>query len=476
KHMAILFDCRADLEISYAKGLQKLAGKLTKASSGMTKNSTYNAWNHVCEEMCSTADVHKTLGSAFQQEAIQQIRQVLEEHTKKIKPLDNAVEKSGKLVVINWNDQLKIKKKLLGLTKEHEALFNFVESSKHLSTVKEKQKMLNRLTKSAEILAKADEEYYTINMAGHQFRLKWETTMKNCYQSIQELEKQRIEILCDILQKYNQHISSFGKTLIGCQKQIHQAIQKVNVEKDIQNFVEETSVTSEDSKVEFLLADYFEEDNKTAMDKERRKASLKLKLQRLQGDVTKTRKDKEGLEKMLKTYTENPSFSNKKNIDETEQLLDETTLKLNLLEATYFKLSTSMADLQGKSKPSHRFSDSITKWKDKDFQHSVVQLPRPVKIKKTAYRSRMSLRSSIIYMAPPQNSQVLPTIGKCRALYDFVSDREDELNIKEGDLLEIHQKDNSGWWYGSLNGKNGHFPSSYVEEILLLCTNKFSQA
>ncbi|MGH0129138.1 UNVERIFIED_CONTAM: hypothetical protein FKN15_025245 [Acipenser sinensis] len=131
----------ADLEISYAKGLQKLASKLNKASSSMAK---------------------KNLGSAFQQEAIQPIRQVLEEHTKKKKPA---------------------KKKLFGTTKEHEALFNFVENNKNISTEKEKQK---------------------------------------------------------------------------CHRQMDQAVREVDVEKDIQMLVEETSVPSQESKAEFLLADYFE--------------------------------------------------------------------------------------------------------------------------------------------------------------------------------------------------------------------------
>lgn len=42
--------------------------------------------------------------------------------------------------------------------------------------------MLNRLTKSAEMQARVDEEYFNINMEGHQMRLKWENTLKNCYQ------------------------------------------------------------------------------------------------------------------------------------------------------------------------------------------------------------------------------------------------------------------------------------------------------
>lgn len=42
--------------------------------------------------------------------------------------------------------------------------------------------MLNRLTKSAEAQARLDEDYFKINMEGHQMRLKLENTLKNCHQ------------------------------------------------------------------------------------------------------------------------------------------------------------------------------------------------------------------------------------------------------------------------------------------------------
>lgn len=83
------------------------------------------------------------------------------------------------------------------------------------------------------------------------------------------------------------------------------------------------------------------------MSKDRRKAAIKFKLQRLEDTITKTRKDREGefsrtslkiinnskflkfprllagLEKLMKTYTANPSFSNQQNREEIELLLDE---------------------------------------------------------------------------------------------------------------------------------------------------------
>ncbi|XP_076119616.1 nostrin [Alosa pseudoharengus] len=534
-----VFQQRSELEINYAKGMQKLAGKLIRASKEMSSNSTtYHAWSQVSNEMFSTADIHRTLGNALQQDAILEIRQILDEHTKRKRPLDGAIDKTGKLVITNWNEQLKVKKKLTALTREHEALFSFVENNKQICTEKEKQKMLNRLTKSAELQAKVDEEYFNINMEGHQMRLKWENTLKNCYQIIQELEKQRIEILCNILNKYGLYMSSFGQTLLHCQKQIEQTVRTVDMDKDLQSLVDQTSVTAEDNKAEFLMADYFEEDSKTVMGRERRKEALKNKLQRLEDYVAKTKKDHEGkskqmedmlasqrccsiinenvvicilaLEKMLNTYNENPSFSNKKNMEETEQLLDEITLKLDLLVATHCKLSVTVAEIEGKPKTLHRFSDSITKWKDKDCEHSIVKLSRPVRIKTTSLRSRQSLRRSIIYKgpaksSPPQESQSAsdqteaesntPTqesglqpsrelngnreaqsLGQCRALYDFTSDREDELNMKEGDLLDIFEKDDNGWWYGALNGQRGHFPATYVEELPVLNDGMSSEA
>ncbi|XP_060944715.1 nostrin [Limanda limanda] len=526
KELMAVFQQRAELELTYAKGLQKLASKLIRASKGMSDNSTYSAWCHVSDEMYSRADAHRSLGNAFQQEAILEIRQVLDEHNKRKKPLDSAIDRTGKLVTANWSDQLKIKKKLVGLTREHEALFNFVDNNAHMCTQKEKQKMLNRMTKSAEVQSRVDDEYFHINMDGHQMRLKWENTLKNCYQIIQELEKQRIEVLCNILNRYNLHMSGFGQTLKHGQRQIEQLVQKVDMDKDIQMLVEENRITADDNTAEFLMADYFEEDSKSLMGRERRREAIKVKLQRLEDGITRTKKDCEGIEKLMKTYSENPSFSNQKNLEETEQQLDECSLKLDLLEATHYKLSVSLSELEGKPKSFHRFSDSIVKWKDKDCEHSVVQLTRQVKLRRTPFRSRQSLRASIIYKGPAQfvkqpsvepspgsSDQVTSTssthgseaaecastdnrepahtgedkqegqttaafcsVGKCKALYNFQSEQADELTLTEGDLLDIYTREDNGWWFGQLNGETGHFPSTYVEELPVLDSVQSSDA
>ncbi|XP_054405415.2 nostrin isoform X2 [Pongo abelii] len=446
KQVTSVLQQRANLEISYAKGLQKLASKLSKALQNTRKSCVSSAWAWASEGMKSTADLHQKLGKAIELEAIKPTYQVL-----------NVQEKKRKSA----------KKKLMVSTKKHEALFQLVESSKQSMTEKEKRKLLNKLTKSTEKLEKEDENYYQKNMAGYSTRLKWENTLENCYQSILELEKERIQLLCNNLNQYSQHISLFGQTLTTCHTQIHCAISKIDIEKDIQALMEETAILSTENKSEFLLTDYFEEDPNSAMDKERRKSLLKPKLLRLQRDIEKTSKDKEGLERMLKTYSSNSSFSDAKSQKDTAALMDENNLKLDLLEANSYKLSSMLAELEQRPQPSHPCSNSIFRWREKEHTHSYVKISRPFLMKRL---ENIVSKASSGGQSNPGSSTPAPGAAQfssrlCKALYSFQARQDDELNLEKGDIVIIHEKKEEGWWFGSLNGKKGHFPAAYVEEL-----------
>ncbi|XP_053327493.1 nostrin [Spea bombifrons] len=509
KSLMSVLQQRSNLEMSYAKGLEKLANKLTKALDSMNKNCIHNAWTCASEEMRTTAEVHKKLGIVIQTEAIKPTNQVLEEHDKRKKKLDNEVEKMANSVLSNWRQQIKTKKKLMDHTKKHETLFHHVEAenSKQTLTEKERQKLFNKLKKSTEVLTKTDADYYQENIAGQAVRLKWENVLENCYASIQELEKERIQLLSHILTRYNQHVSNFGQTLNTSQNLIDQAIKSIDVEKDIQTFLEDTAVYSENNKSEFLLLDYYEEDGSSVMNGERRIASINTKLERLQHDIEKALKDKDGLEKMLKAYDENPAFSDIKNEENTADLLEETKLKISLLEANHFKLSSALATLEKRSAPSHPCSECISTWKEKGCQHCSVQISRSINAKKL--RRSQSVRSSIRRSArfssmgshdkyetmedstdlpskPPRGlTKRIPKTpvysnmdaewddtpndlntdenSSFKVLYPYQAQRPDELVLQKGDHVLVHRKDEDGWWYGTINGKKGYFPAAYVE-------------
>jgi len=67
---------------------------------------------------------------------------------------------------------------------------------------------------------------------------------------------------------------------------------------------------------------------------------------------------------------------------------------------------------------------------------------------------------------PPQPTRVKSMIQlqTAIAVFDYKSQANDELDLKEGEVVEIVSKDASGWWTGRLRGKQGLFPGNYVKE------------
>eukprot|EP01089_Gocevia_fonbrunei_P012237 TRINITY_DN2832_c0_g1_i1.p1 TRINITY_DN2832_c0_g1~~TRINITY_DN2832_c0_g1_i1.p1 ORF type:complete len:295 (+),score=59.92 TRINITY_DN2832_c0_g1_i1:77-961(+) len=51
-----------------------------------------------------------------------------------------------------------------------------------------------------------------------------------------------------------------------------------------------------------------------------------------------------------------------------------------------------------------------------------------------------------------------------KALYDFEPQHDDELMLREGDMITISEKRDDGWWRGRIGGREGLFPANYVEE------------
>lgn len=52
-------------------------------------------------------------------------------------------------------------------------------------------------------------------------------------------------------------------------------------------------------------------------------------------------------------------------------------------------------------------------------------------------------------------------------MYSYTQEHEDELSLKTGQLIKVIGEEEEGWWRGILNGKEGVFPSNFVEEIRL---------
>jgi len=66
---------------------------------------------------------------------------------------------------------------------------------------------------------------------------------------------------------------------------------------------------------------------------------------------------------------------------------------------------------------------------------------------------------------PKPRQKSVMSLPKVRAMYDYEAQDLDEISLREGEVLELVKEDDSGWWTGRSNGKEGYFPGSYVEKI-----------
>ncbi|XP_016852880.2 SH3 domain-containing protein 21 isoform X1 [Anolis carolinensis] len=53
----------------------------------------------------------------------------------------------------------------------------------------------------------------------------------------------------------------------------------------------------------------------------------------------------------------------------------------------------------------------------------------------------------------------------CRVVFPYVPTKEDELELSTGDLVQILEEIEDGWWLGKKRGQLGVFPSNFVQEL-----------
>uniref|UniRef100_A0A7E4V4T6 SH3 domain-containing GRB2-like protein n=1 Tax=Panagrellus redivivus TaxID=6233 RepID=A0A7E4V4T6_PANRE len=67
--------------------------------------------------------------------------------------------------------------------------------------------------------------------------------------------------------------------------------------------------------------------------------------------------------------------------------------------------------------------------------------------------------------ASSSNGTTKPT---CKALYDFKAENPGELELKEGQIIELLSQIDENWYEGRVDGKSGFFPLTYVQVVVPL--------
>ncbi|KAE9554015.1 hypothetical protein FO519_002775 [Halicephalobus sp. NKZ332] len=79
---------------------------------------------------------------------------------------------------------------------------------------------------------------------------------------------------------------------------------------------------------------------------------------------------------------------------------------------------------------------------------------------------------SVSAPALPQKTEPPPsaaaTKASCKAIYDFKAENPGELELKEGQIIELVSQIDENWYEGMINGKSGFFPVTYVQILVPL--------
>ena len=58
---------------------------------------------------------------------------------------------------------------------------------------------------------------------------------------------------------------------------------------------------------------------------------------------------------------------------------------------------------------------------------------------------------------------LMPTMDRHMAKYDYAGGTDIELGFRSGDVVQVLEKADNGWWQGECRGQVGWFPESYVD-------------
>ncbi|KAL7745158.1 hypothetical protein ACLKA6_008214 [Drosophila palustris] len=97
-------------------------------------------------------------------------------------------------------------------------------------------------------------------------------------------------------------------------------------------------------------------------------------------------------------------------------------------------------------------------------QHSQQHFYQNAQELQSSSMSSQGANSNFTSVSSKEDNGQCQVLGRCKALYSYKPKLYDELELNPGDVIEVHAKQEDGWWLGALRNQIGIFPATYVEE------------
>ncbi|CAB4000040.1 nostrin-like isoform X1 [Paramuricea clavata] len=407
------------------------------------------------------------LAGRLNDDAVKELKIFIDNQTKTRKPVEQQVEKSMKLYSDKRTDEQKAKKNSHLKARDNESSIEQYEEAKSgkkkANSEKELSKLETKCKKAASSIEKADRDYKDLNLKAERGRIELASAIRRFSQICETTECERVQHIKELFIKYSEMLEGVIPQMQQSYQNVKDESSRIEPSEDINSVADQRGTERE--AAEQLLTDYFEEDFQNMIAADRRKQRLEEKVKNLSVDLKREIKAREGIEHLFNVYESTPNYTNEEGQMNVADQLAAADEVINSIDGSLYKLQHALAQVNRQEAPNHRLSSYIQISKDKQgLAVSVLKIP-------LGEVTKMTRADSNVDQGYPSDDEFEEDytssgyIGQCIAQYHYDGTQSDELTIREGDVINLSEKQDDDWWLGELNGRTGIFPATYVQEM-----------
>lgn len=454
-----LFDARSSAEGDYSKKIMSLATKPTASTESRTIGG---AW-------ASMKAFHDSVHKAHSVMSIQVNKEIAAEMTLHRKEMQKTKDQYAASIA-NLNKELEKGKSAVTKAKTtyHQkseaaetAMLNYEKAQQDPTINAKNLNKLNSVSKKAQKEAETANTTYQTQLQDFQnFQVKYEDAMRTILDDFQSLEERRTVHITDMFNKFLTYHEKLLGELQDAHKQLEASVQQMKGLQDVQEFINEKKTGQQPAKP----AEY---------------EPYKWKHSHLDNTKGKKVKSKKGKPLRSSTATspvaaspaaaspqaETPTSGRGAQAARSTPSVAAASPRASPAGDSGHVKAKALFDYQAaeSNELSFDIGDIITVtkqdasgWWEGSCKGRTGMFPGN-------YVEVIESAEAAPAAAPPAAAE--PTVKKCRALFEFNAENEDELTIKEGQIVTI-LSEAEGWYCGQNDdGKSGLFPANYVEII-----------
>lgn len=482
--MATFFKKLAIIEADHAKLLSRLAsnyGQKKLLSNPHIDGTVRDSWVVIIKSVDTIGTKLETYAHSLMKEVSMEMSDFVKDKENHRKKLTNDGQKLTKEMKAQLETLTKVRGNYIKASKDSEAaMVSLNREQSGANQAKKISQLQSKASQAAEKAAASDQEYKDVlkqtNSKQQDF---YHTEMPNLLNEFQQFEEERITFTKTLLSRYGSLITEIPPVMEESASNTSQSANKIDHAFDVDKFIDEnkTGVTppppmeyqpyemsasnlsaplsnnstigTSPNKGSFIGRPGSQkewgltagDDNLTV---EEKRQKLEQQITELDGQIRSESTAKNGVEKLIQFYASDPTSQRK-----AEAELAEAERKIKSLQESKRIVKSQLVELNG--------GGSVEDEDEEDghgheHAHAHPANGGPAQI-------AASPRHSVM------NGGEERVLVRVRGLFDYEATCDTELSFKEGDILQITEQDESGWWYAEVDGRAGFVPQNYVEVL-----------